>query len=37
MIKKFIISSSPSNGLIKASLEDLEKNTKKSTGRLFGR
>lgn len=36
-ITKFIISSSASNDLIKASLEDLEKNTKKSTGRLFGR
>ena len=34
-IKKFIISSP--NGLIKATLEDLEKRTKKSTGRLFGR
>ena len=34
-IKKFIISSP--TGLIKATLEDLEKRTKKSTGRLFGR
>lgn len=34
-IKKFIISSP--TGLIKATLQDLEKRTKKSTGRLFGR
>ena len=34
-IKKFIVSSP--TGLIKATLDELEKRTKKSTGRLFGR